>query len=65
MGTKHKVGDGRTLEDQAWQTVEKVQHRVDIAEALAQRQAGAKQRIVNSKNLSHAPSPANPLTHVT
>ena len=64
LRVEKQEGQGRGEKYQARQTVEKVQHRVEVAQALPQVQAFAEQRIVRTKNLRHAPGPANPLADV-
>jgi len=61
LRVKKQKGQRRGQKHQARQTVEKVQHRIEVAQPLPQVQALAKQRVIGTENLRHAPCPADPL----
>ena len=61
---KKQKSQRRRQKHQARQTIEEMQHCVEVAQALAQVQALAEQRIVGAENLRHTPRPANTLANV-
>ena len=64
LRAKEQVGQRRRHENQSRQAIEKVQHRVDVAQPLAQRQAAPEQGVVDAEDLRHATCPADALTDV-
>src|SRR5437899_1439441 len=56
-----EIDQGCGEEDQARQSIEKVRHRVEVAEPLRRGEAGGEERIVDTHDLDHAAGPANAL----
>ncbi len=61
---EQQIGERRGQEHDARQAELKVQHGVEVAEALLPLQAASQQRIVDAENLRHAARPASTLHHV-
>ncbi len=64
MGAEEQEGQRRGQEDDPWQAIEEVQHRVGVAEPLHEAQALAEHRVVHPQDLRHATGPADALADV-
>src|SRR5216683_7610564 len=60
-----KIDQRRREEDQARKSVEKVRHRVEVAEPLRRAESASEEWIVGAHDLDHAACPANALLDVS
>ena len=61
LGFEKQVGQRRREEHQTRQTIEEMQHGIQVAKPLPKAKAFAKQRVISTKDLCHSPCPANTL----
>ena len=61
---QQKINQGCGKKDKAWNRVQKVAHRIQIAQPLSKLQTWRKQRVVGAQNLNHPSGPANALANV-